>query len=83
MGDRSVGDGDMRQGTVQSLKFHPAGEEGQPGQGGASSGRPGPSRASSVLARVLDKRLPEGVEVLALSPIIQVLTCLGPRGLGR
>ena len=25
---------------------------------------PGPSRASSVLARVLDRRLPEGVEVL-------------------
>ena len=74
---------DMPQGTVQSLNFHPAGDEGQPGQGGASSGRPGPSRASSVLARVLDKRLPEGVEVLGLSPIIQMGTCPGPRGLCR
>lgn len=73
----------MPQGTVQSLKFHPAGEEGQPGKGGTSSVRPGPSRASSVLARVLDRRLPEGVEVLGLSPIIQVGTCSGPRGLGR
>ena len=75
MEDRSVGDGDMPQGTVQSLKFHPAGEEGQPGQGDASSGRPGPSRASSVLASVLDKRLPEGVEVLGLSPIFHVGIC--------
>ena len=75
MEDRSVGDGDMPQGTVQSLKFHPVGEEGQPGQGGTSSGRPGPSRASSVLARVLDRRLPEGVEVLGLSPIFHVGIC--------
>ena len=47
----------MPQGTVQSLKFHPAGEEGQPGQGGASSGRPDHSRASPELARVLYRRL--------------------------
>ena len=47
----------MPQGTVQSLKFHLAGEERQPGQGGASSGRPDHSRASSELARVLDRRL--------------------------
>ena len=80
--DRSVVDGDMPQGTVQSLKFHPAGEEGQPCQGGASSGRPGPSRASA-LARVLDRRLPEGVEVFGWSPIIQMGKCSGPRGLGR
>ena len=66
-----------------SLKFHPAGEEGQPGPGGASSGRPGPSRASSALARVLDRRLPEGVEVPGLSPIIQMGTCPGLRGLCR
>ena len=48
---------DMPQGTVQSLKFHPAGEEGQPGQGGASSGHPDHSIASSELARILDRRL--------------------------
>ena len=72
----------MPQGTVQPLKFHPAGEQGQPGQGGASSGRPGPSGASA-LARVLDRRLPEGVEVLGLSPNIHVGICSGPRGLGR
>ena len=47
----------MPQGTVQCLKFHPAGEEGQPGQGGASSGRPDHSRASSRLARVLERGL--------------------------
>ena len=51
------GVGDMPQGTVQSLKFHPAGEEGQPDQGGASSGRPDHSRASSELARVFYRRL--------------------------
>ena len=72
----------MPQGTVQPLKFHPAGEQGQPGQGGASSGRPGPSGASA-LARVLDRGLPEGVEVLGLSPIIQMGKCSGPKGLGR
>ena len=77
-----MGDGAMPQGTVQPLKFHPAGEQGQPGQGGASSGRPGPSGAPA-LARVLDRRLPEGVEVLALSPIIQMGKCSGLRGLGR
>ena len=82
MEERSVGDGAMPQGTVQPLKFHPAGEQGQPGQGGASSGRPGPSGAPA-LARVLDRRLPEGVEVLALSPIIQMGKCSGLRGLGK
>ena len=49
--------GDMLQGTIQSLKFQPAGQEGQPGQGGASSGRPDHSRASSRLARVLERGL--------------------------
>ena len=53
----------MPQGTVQSLKFHPAGEEGQPGQGGASSGRPEHSRESSELARVLDTMLLKAVKV--------------------
>ena len=49
--------GDMLQGTIQSLKFHPAAEEGQPGQDGASSGCPDHSRASSELARVLERGL--------------------------
>lgn len=44
------GMGDMPQGDSQSLKFHPAGEKGQPGHGGASSGCPDNSRASSRLA---------------------------------
>ena len=82
MEERRVGDGATPQGTVQPLKFHAAGEQGQPGQGGASSGPPGPSGAPA-LARVLDRRLPEGVEVLALSPIIQMGKCSGLRGLGR
>ena len=82
MEERSVGDGAMPQGTLQSMTFQPAGEQEQPGQGGASSGRPGPSGASA-LARVLDRRLPEGVEVLGLSSIIQMGKCSGPRGLGR
>ena len=44
----------MPRGTVQSVKFHAVAEEGQLGQGGASSGPPGHSRPSSKLARAPD-----------------------------
>ena len=44
----------MPWGTVQSVKFHAVAEEGQLGQGGASSGPPGHSRPSSKLARAPD-----------------------------
>ena len=45
----------MPQGTVQSVKFHPVVEEGQLGQGDASSGLPGCSRPCSELVSI-----PEG-----------------------
>ena len=51
---RVWGEGDMPRGTVQSVKFHPVVEEGQLGQGGASSGPPGRSRPFSKLARAPD-----------------------------
>lgn len=44
----------MPRGTVQSVKFHAVAEEGQLGQGGASSGPPGRSRPFSKLARAPD-----------------------------